>query len=104
MKVRCPKCHRVLESDTMICPYCKTRITVVTSDGSHYDDVLRPHSSISIKGVGSRMSGQSEVAPVRHEINPSAEYDSSEKIRCMKCGTVNDKGARFCRKCRAKLP
>jgi len=102
MKVRCPKCHRNLESDKLICPYCKTRINAAPSGGSRYEDILKPRSRISIKGIGSRMSGQSKVDEVRHEIT-SSEYDSSEKIRCMKCGTVNDKGTRFCRKCRTRI-
>ena len=101
MKVRCSKCHRNLEPDTLICPYCKTRITAAASD--RYDDVLKPRSRISIKGAGSRMSGQSTVDAVRHQISSSPEYDSLEKIRCITCGTVNDKDARYCRKCRAKI-
>ncbi len=102
MKVRCPKCHRTLESDIQICPFCKTRITAATSGESQYDDILKPRSRLSIKGLGSRMSGKSKVDAVRHEITTS-EYDSSEKIRCMICGTVNDKGTRLCRKCRTRL-
>jgi len=103
MNMRCPKCHRNLEPDILICPYCRTRITAAASSGSHYEDILKPRSRVSVKGLGSRMSGQSKVDAVRHEIT-SSEYDSSEKTRCMKCGTVNDKGTRFCRKCRARIP
>ncbi len=87
----------------MVCPYCNSSQTVTASDGSRYEDVLKPRSRISIKGVGSRMSGQSKVPAVRHKITSSSESDSSEKIRCMKCNTVNDKSDRFCKKCRTRL-
>ncbi len=98
--MRCPKCRRTLESGTKICLNCRKPIVAAASDNS--SDVLKPRSKVSLKGVGSRMSGTYRVHATRHKITHSDEFDSS-KIRCMKCGTVNDKGTRICRKCRTRL-
>ncbi|MHA2201580.1 MAG: zinc ribbon domain-containing protein [Candidatus Thorarchaeota archaeon] len=45
------------------------------------------------------MSGTSHVTGTRHTITTSNDSDSSIKIRCTKCGTVNDKSDQFCRNC-----
>lgn len=94
--MRCPKCRRTLEPGTKICPNCRKPVIVSESDGG--TDRLKPGSKVSLKGVGARMSGSYRVRTTRHKITDS-EFDSSSKIRCMKCGTVNDKGIRYCRKC-----
>jgi rRNA maturation endonuclease Nob1 len=96
--MRCPKCRKTLEPDAKICPSCK-RIIVVASDDSLYSDILKPRSRISTKGFGSKMSGTSHVTGTRHTITTSNDSDSSIKIRCTKCGTVNDKSDQFCRNC-----
>jgi len=96
--MRCPKCRKTLESNTKICPSCRTRIVAKASSDSLYADVLRPRSRVSTKDVGSRMSGTSHVAATRHTLSKD-ESDSSLKVRCMKCNTVNAKSERFCRNC-----
>ncbi|MBE0525603.1 MAG: hypothetical protein IH631_01580 [Candidatus Thorarchaeota archaeon] len=101
--MRCSKCGKTLDPDTKICPSC-TRVKI---DGSPKDskdaDILKPRSRVSIKGLGSRMTGISHVTATHHNITVSEESASSPKIRCMKCNTVNDKGDRFCRNCKARL-
>ena len=101
--MRYPQCKKALEPDTRICPSCKRIIVSSASSDSRYTDVLKPHSRVNIKGVGSRMTGQSRVSATRHTIATSDDSDTSHKIRCMKCNTVNDKGDRFCRNCKARL-
>ena len=100
--MRCPKCRKTLDPGTMICSSCKTRIVASASSDSPSTDILKPRSRVSIKGVGSRMSGTSHVTATRHKISKDTS-DSSLKVRCMKCNTVNDKGDRFCRSCRARI-
>jgi len=100
--MRCPKCGKTLESKTKICPNCRTRIVVKASSDSIYADVLKPQSRVSTKGLGSRMSGTSRVATTRHKISTSPKSDSSLKVRCMKCNTVNEKSDRFCKNCRTR--
>jgi len=101
--MRCPKCGKTLEPNTNVCPSCKKVIEAKASTDSRYADILKPHSRVNIKDLGSRMAGQSHVTETHHRITTSVEPDSSLKIRCMKCNTVNDKGDRFCRKCKARL-
>ena len=101
--MRCPKCRKTLEPDAKICPNCKRVIVSSASNDSLYADVLKPRSRISVKGLGSKMSGTSHVTTTRHKIPTSDKPDSSLKIRCMKCNTVNDKSDRFCRNCRTRM-
>ena len=116
--MRCPRCGKDLEPDTKLCPYCNKQILEssrarqysgvrhqqgrVATDGDYYEDVLKPRSQVSLKGVGARMSGSSRVRATRHKISDS-EFDSSLKIRCLKCGTVNEKGDRNCRNCGSRI-
>ncbi len=101
--MRCPRCRKTLEPDTKICPNCKKLIPVGVSDDSPYADVLKPQSRISVKGLGSKFDGSYYVRASRHKIANSDEFDSSQKIRCRKCGTVNEKGDQYCRKCGSRI-
>ena len=101
--MRCPKCRKTLDPGTKICLSCRTRIVASASTDSPQADILKPQSRVSTKGVGSRMSGTSRVAATRHEISTSDRPDSSQKVRCMKCNTVNEKSDRFCRNCRTRI-
>ena len=101
--MRCPKCRKLLEQDTKICPKCKVPILVDATDDSLYAKVLKPQSRISLKGLGSKFDGSHYVRASRHKITDSDEFDSSSKTRCMKCGTVNDKGDQNCRKCGSRI-
>jgi RNA polymerase subunit RPABC4/transcription elongation factor Spt4 len=101
--MRCPKCRKTIEPDTKICPSCKRVIVAGVSNDSPYADILKPRSRVSTKGLGSRMSGTSHVTATRHKISTSDKSDSSQKIRCMKCNTVNEKSDRFCRNCRTRI-
>ncbi|MHA2351898.1 MAG: double zinc ribbon domain-containing protein [Candidatus Thorarchaeota archaeon] len=101
--MRCPNCRKTLEPDTKLCPKCKKPIIVAASNDSPYADILKPHSSISVKGLGSKMSGSHYVTATRHKITVSDESDSSQKIRCPKCGTVNDNSVHYCRKCGSRI-
>lgn len=74
-----------------------------TSEDSPYADVLKPHSIISIKGIGSKMVGPYYVTPVRHKITSSDESDSSQNIRCTNCGNENEKSDKFCRNCGTRI-
>ena len=103
MQLRCPKCKRTLEPDTKICPHCRVPTIVAKSGDSPYRDVLKPGSRISIKGLGSKMSGASKVAPIHHRFSTSDKSTSSQKVRCMKCNTVNEKSDRFCRNCQTRI-
>ncbi len=98
--MRCPNCQRTLEPGTMICPTCKKPVIVTESESGR--DRLKPRSTVSLKDVASRMSGTYHVDATRHKISDS-EYDSSEKVRCMRCGSVNEKGNRYCWNCRARI-
>ena len=100
--MRCPKCRKTLEPDTMICPSCRTRIVVSASSDSPSADILKPRSRVSTKGLGSKMSGTSHVTATRHQISKDGS-ESSLKVRCMKCNTVNEKSDRFCRNCRTRI-
>ncbi len=101
--MRCPRCRKTLEPDTKFCPKCKKLIVVDESDDSPYANVLRPKSRISVKGLGSKMDGSHYVTATRHKITDSEEFDSSQKVRCLKCGTVNEKSDQFCRKCGSRI-
>ena len=101
--MRCPRCRKTLEPDTKICPNCKKLIVIDTSDDSPHADVLKPQSRISTKGLGSKFIGSPLVRATRHTIADSDEFDSLEKIRCFRCGTVNEKNDRYCRKCRSRI-
>ena len=119
--MRCPRCKKELEPDTKFCPNCKKLIVkddavqprtghkpirtvdVTSSDNSSYTDVLKPHSSVRIKGVGSRMAGSPYVKANRHKITTSDESESSQKIRCGNCRTENVKSNRFCKNCGTRL-
>lgn len=104
--MRCPKCGKRLESKAKVCPNCNRLVvasTRHTSGDSPYTDVLKPHSSVDVKGLGSKMTGSHDVTAVRHRITSSDKSESSQKNRCMKCGSVNDKGDKFCRKCRTRI-
>lgn len=74
---------------------------------THYEhespDTLKPHSTISVKGLGSKMNGSYFVAATRHEIQPSDESKSSQEIQCGFCGAVNDANDKFCRNCGARI-
>lgn len=98
--MRCPTCRRTLEQDTRICPTCRKPVIVAESESGR--DRLKPRSTVSLKGVGSRMSGTPYVDTTRHRILDS-EYDSSEKVRCIRCGSANDKGNRYCWNCRTRI-
>ncbi len=102
-QMRCPKCRKTLEDDTMICPSCRTHIVASTSNDSPYAHILKPRSHISVKGLGSRVTGNSRVTATRHNITPLDRSDSSLKIRCMKCRTVNDNSDQYCRKCGSRI-
>lgn len=99
--MRCPKCNRTLEPGTMICPNCRKPVVLSESDGE--TGRLKPGSKVSLDGVGARMSGTYHVPTTRHKITATDEFDSSTKIRCFKCGTVNDKSDRNCRKCGSRI-
>jgi len=101
--MRCHKCGKKLEDDTLICPSCRTRIVASATNDSLYSDILKPRSRISTKGLGSRMTGNSRVTATRHKITPLDRSDSSLKIRCIKCGTVNDNSDQTCRKCGSRI-
>lgn len=104
--MRCSKCGKILESKAKLCPNCNRLVvasTRHTSAGSPYADVLKPRSTVDVKGLGTKMTGSHDVKAVRHKITSSDESESSRKIRCMKCGSVNDKGDKFCRKCRTRI-
>ena len=75
------------------------KVTHYTSDDSSYADVLKPHSIISIKGLGSKMVGPYYVTAIRHKIASSDESVSSQRIRCTNCGNENEKSDKFCRNC-----
>ena len=116
--MRCSGCGKDLEPDTKMCPYCNKRIVAssrtrhysgvlqqqgrVETDQDYNEDRLKPHSSVSLRGVGSRFSGSSRVRSVRHNIETSND-DSSSKVRCLSCGTVNDDSAKKCRSCGARI-
>ena len=119
--MRCPKCRKTLEPDTIICPNCKKLLVNddavqaraghkpvrIKDDGSSgdslYAHVLKPRSSISVKGLGSRMTGSSYVKANQHKISPSDESESSQRIRCKNCRTENVKSDRFCKKCGTRI-
>jgi len=119
--VRCPWCGKVLEAKVKSCPNCKrllldsvadaqprtdhrpAKIIGGSSDDSQHSDVLKPHSRINIKGVGSRLASSPYVTAVRHNFPTSDESESSQKLRCMKCGSVNDKSDKFCKKCGTRI-
>ena len=101
--MRCPRCRKTLEPDTKICPNCKRLVPVRVSDDSPYANVLRPHSRISVKGLDSKFDGSPYVRATRHKITDSDEFDSSQKNRCTKCGTMNDKSDQYCRKCGSRI-
>jgi rRNA maturation endonuclease Nob1 len=100
--MRCPRCGKKLESKAKICPNC-SRPTISrthqTSADSQYSDVLRPRSTVSIRGSGSRMEGSSHVRAVRHKLASSNESDLSPKLQCSNCGSEISKNDLFCKKC-----
>lgn len=105
-QVRCPKCGAKLESKVKLCPNCNSLISIDTHDvsvASRYSDVLKPRFKVSVKGLGSRMSGSSRVAATSHRIDDSYGSESSRKVRCFHCGSVNDKSDKSCRNCGAKI-
>jgi len=75
----------------------------VTHYSSESADVLKPHSTISVKGLGSTMDGSSYVTAIRHKIGASDESESSQRIECRYCGAENDKSDKFCRTCGAGI-
>ena len=99
--MRCPKCRRTLEPGTMICPKCNK--PVIVSESGDGTDRLNPQSAVSLKGVGSRMSGTHHVRATRHRIAGSDDFDSSPKTRCLRCGAVIDVDSRKCRKCGSRI-
>lgn len=104
--MRCPKCGTTLESKVTLCPNCNSLISIDTHDASvdsQYSDVLKPRSKISLKGIGSRMSGSSRVTATSHRFDSSYGSESSQKIRCFHCGHVNDKSDKRCRNCGAMI-
>jgi len=104
--VRCPECGKELESKAKLCPNCNRLIIESarhTSGDSLYSDVLKPHSRIDVKGLGSKMTGQPYVTAVRHKIAASDESESSQRFRCTNCGTVNEKNDKFCRTCGTRI-
>ena len=78
-------------------------VTHFASDDSLYADVLKPHSIISIQGLGSKMEGPYYVTGIRHKIASSDESDSSQTNHCPKCGTENVESNKFCRKCGTRI-
>ena len=90
--MKCPRCRKTLEPDTKICPKCKKLIVVGTSNDSPYANILKPQSRISTKGLGSKYDGSPYVRATRHKITDSDEFDSSQKIRCFRCGIVHEEG------------
>ena len=66
-------------------------------------DVLKPHSIIGVKGLGSKMDGSYYVPVVDHKIGTSGESESSQTIQCEYCGTENDKSDKFCRNCGSSI-
>ncbi|MGY5852556.1 MAG: zinc ribbon domain-containing protein [Candidatus Thorarchaeota archaeon] len=79
------------------------KVVHYTSGDSLYSDVLKLHSLIRTKDVGSKMDGDYYITAVRHKITSSGESDSTQKVRCKKCRTENDVGDQFCRNCGLKL-
>ena len=73
-------------------------------DDSEYADVLKPHYTIDVKGIGSKIAGPFHVTAVRHEIAASDESETSQRFRCLNCGSVNDKSDKFCRNCGTRIP
>jgi hypothetical protein len=71
-------------------------------DDSLYSDVLKPHSSVDVRGFGTKMDGTYPVASVRHDIADSD--DSEQRIRCPNCRTQNEKKDKFCRNCGTRIP
>ena len=104
--MRCPKCGKQLESKAKLCPNCNRPIVASrhqTSVDSPYSDVIKPRSKVSVRGIGSKMTGPSSVKAVRHKIAASNETASSQKLRCFKCGTVNGMDNKSCRNCGARI-
>ncbi|MFW9927649.1 MAG: zinc ribbon domain-containing protein [Candidatus Thorarchaeota archaeon] len=99
--MRCIKCQRTLNQGVKICPKCFTTITVTEAVSGR--GRLKPRSKVSLKGVASRMSGTYHVPATSHRIAESDKFDSSLKVRCIKCGTVNDKGTRNCIRCGSRI-
>jgi predicted amidophosphoribosyltransferase len=100
--MRCPKCGKNLESKAKICPNCKRPMisrTEQTTTDSLYSGVLKPRSTIGIRGAGSRMGGTSSVKAVRHKITSSNESVFSTSTRCSKCDAEISKNDLFCKKC-----
>jgi len=81
----------------------RIEVTHYVSDDSLYADVLKPHSIISIQGLGSKMDGPYYVTGVRHKIASSDESDASQTNRCTKCGTENVNSNKFCTKCGTRI-
>jgi hypothetical protein len=75
----------------------------VTHFAHETTDVLKPHSTISVKGLGSKMDGSYYVTAIRHKIGDADGYAPSQKIQCGFCGTENDKSDKFCRNCGSSL-
>lgn len=104
--MRCPKCGTKIESRAKLCPNCNRLVVASTrhsSSASPYTDVLTPHSNVDVKGLGSKMTGAHDVTVVRHKLASSERSEPSQKIRCIKCGSVNDKGSKFCSTCRTRI-
>jgi len=116
--MRCPGCGKELESTIKLCPYCNKRIVEsssarhfsgvrhqqgrVETDQDYHEGHLKPRSSVSIRGAGSRFSGSSRVQSTSHRFETSRDNDSN-KVRCFSCGTVNDDSAKKCRNCGARI-
>ena len=122
--MRCPGCGKELKTEAKSCPNCNRLLVVDVRDGLHsqsiedhrpirimegssddsqYAGVLKPHSTIDVKGIGSKMTSPPIVTAVRHKITTSDESESSLKLRCIKCGTVNEKSDKFCRNCGTRI-
>lgn len=86
-------------------------ILEVTKQGqikaTHYSsesaDLLKPHSTISVKSLGSKMDGSYSVTTVRHKIGDSVKSEFIERIQCEYCGTENDRTSIFCKNCGSRI-
>jgi rRNA maturation endonuclease Nob1 len=104
--VRCPNCGKRLETEAKLCPNCNRAVVASThrsSGDSPYADVLKPRSTVDVRGLGSKMAGRSNVTAVRHKITDSDKSESSQIIRCMTCSAINDKSDHICRNCGARI-
>ena len=74
-----------------------------SSNDSPYAHVLKPHSTIDVKGLGSKMAGSSYVPAIRHEIAAADESESTQRLQCTNCDSEIEKSDKFCRTCGTRI-